>query len=39
MTVNYDTFSAKMYFSLIRVLESEKKKPALTLFECFVQET
>ena len=32
-------FLAKIYFSLIRVLKSKKKKLALTLFYCLGQET
>ena len=31
---NYDTFQAKIYFSLIKVLKSKKKKLALILFHC-----
>ena len=30
---------AKIYFSLIRVLKSKRKKLALTLFYCLGQET
>ena len=36
---SYDTFLAKIYFSLIRVLKSKKKKLALTLLYCLGQET
>ena len=36
---NYDTFQVKIYFSLIRVLKSKKKKLALGLFCCLGQET
>ena len=36
---NYGTFWAKIYFSVIRVLKSKKKKLAVTLFYCFVLET
>ena len=36
---NYDTFSAKIYFSLIRALINKKKKLALILFYCLGQET
>ena len=34
---NYDIFSAKTYFSLVRVQQSKKKKLTLTLF-CFHQK-
>ena len=36
---NYHTFYAKIYFPLIRVLKSKKKKLALALFYCLGQET
>ena len=36
---NYDTFEAKIYFSLIIVLKSKKKKLELILFYCLRQET
>ena len=36
---NYDTFLVKIYFSLIRVLKSKKKKVALTFLYCLGQET
>ena len=36
---NYDTFLVKIYFSLIRVLKSKKKRLALTSFYCIGQET
>ena len=36
---NSDTFQVKIYFSLVRVLKSKKKKLALTLFCCLGQET
>ena len=36
---NYDNFYTKIYFSLIRVLKSKKKKLAPTLFYCFGQKT
>ena len=32
-------FSAKVYFSLIRVLKSKKKKLALTFLYCLGKET
>ena len=36
---NYDTFSAKIYFSFIRVLKNKIKKLPQTLFYCLGQET
>ena len=36
---NYHTFSAKIYFSLVRVLKSKKKKLALASVYCLGQET
>ena len=35
----YDTFLAKIHFSLIRVLKRKKKKLALTFLYCLGQET
>ena len=35
----YDTFYAKIYFPLITVLKSKKKKLELFLFYCLSQET
>ena len=36
---NYDISYIKIYFSLIRVLKSKKRKLALTLFYCLDKET
>ena len=35
---NYDTILADMYFSLLRVLKSKKKKVVLTFLYCLGQE-
>ena len=35
---NYHSFSAKIYFSLMRVLKSQKKKLVLISFYCLDQE-
>ena len=34
---DYDTFSAKIYFSLIGVLKGKEKKLGVTLFYCLGQ--
>ena len=36
---NYDTFLAKIYFPLIRVLENKKKKVVLTFLYCLDKGT